>query len=62
MKEFDGMLQQYGFFRIHQSFLVNLKEVKKYNKTENTAVMTTGEQIDVARRKKDEFLDALGRY
>ncbi len=61
MKEFEGILQNHGFFRIHQSFLVNLKEVKKYNKTENTAVMITGAQIDVARRKKDEFLEALSK-
>ena len=61
IKEFDGMLQQYSFFRIHQSYLVNLKEVRKYYKIENTAVMSNGAQIDVARRKKDEFLEVLSK-
>ena len=59
IKEFEFLLQDHGFFRVHQSHLVNLKEVRKYVKSENYLLMRDGAQIQLARSRKDEFFQAL---
>lgn len=41
------------FFRCHKSYLVNLAMVMKYDK--ETAVLQSGEQVPIARRKFSEF-------
>ena len=61
IEEFDGLLLQYGFFRVHPNYLVSLKEVKRYLKGENMALMTSRVQIEVARNKKNDFFEALGK-
>jgi two-component system LytT family response regulator len=59
IKEFEFLLQDYGFYRVHQSHLINLKEVRKYVKSENYLLMRDGAQIQLARSRKDEFFTAL---
>ena len=60
LKDFEDMLQPYHFFRIHHSHLVNLSYIKKYIRGEGgQVVMQNGDVIDVARRKKEEFLRLL---
>lgn len=59
IKEFEFLLQEYGFYRVHQSHLINLKEVRKYVKSENYLLMRDGAQIQLARSRKDEFFNVL---
>jgi two-component system, LytTR family, response regulator len=60
LKEFDEILTPLNFFRIHQSHLVNLDYIVKYNKTEGgSVVMEDGNELPIARRRKDEFVDFL---
>jgi two-component system LytT family response regulator len=59
LKEFEFLLQDYGFYRVHQSHLINLKEVRKYVKSENYLLMRDGAQIQLARSRKDEFFNVL---
>ncbi|MFH2142936.1 MAG: LytTR family DNA-binding domain-containing protein [Bacteroidota bacterium] len=57
MKDFEDLLTKHGFFRIHQSYLVNLSQIKKYNRGQGGEVeMTDGELIPVSRSKKEDFL------
>ncbi|MDO6433936.1 LytTR family DNA-binding domain-containing protein [Flavitalea sp. BT771] len=57
LKDFEAMLQPYHFYRIHHSHLVNLKYVRKYIRGDGgQVVMENGDVIDVARRKKEDFL------
>jgi two-component system, LytTR family, response regulator len=57
LKDFEEMLSPYRFFRIHHSHVINLIHIKKYIRGEGgQVVMKNGDVIDVARRKKDEFL------
>ncbi len=56
IRETGEMLERHSFFRIHQSFLVNSKCVRKYNKHINSITLLNGEELPVAVRKKDEFL------
>ena len=57
MKEFEEILVNHGFFRIHQSYLVNLSHIKKYNRGQGGEIeMTDGVIIPVSRNKKEDFL------
>lgn len=59
IKEFEYLLQDFGFYRVHQSHLVNLKEVRKYVKSDNYLLMRDGAQIQLARSRKDDFFNVL---
>lgn len=60
LKEYDELLNGHHFFRVHQSHLINLKKVTKYIKGKGGQVMLSdGSIVDVAVRKKEEFLKAL---
>ncbi len=55
------MLEEYNFFRVHNSHLVNLAYVKSYNKGKGGSVsMIDNSEIEVSTRRKDDFLKKLG--
>jgi two-component system LytT family response regulator len=58
LKEFEHILGQNNFWRIHKSHLINLKHLKKYVKGDGggNVVMTDNSEIEVSRRNKDAFL------
>ena len=60
MREVELMLSNHGFFRIHNSRLINLEHVVEYTKG-GTVTMADGSVIDVSRRRKDDFLHLLNR-
>jgi two-component system LytT family response regulator len=60
LKDFENLLSDSGFCRVHHSFLINMSHVRKYIKGEGGyVVMTDDHYVDVSRRKKDEFLKLL---
>lgn len=60
LKEFEELLHEYDFIRVHNSHLINLHHVQNYTRGEGgTITMSDGTQVDVSRRKKDEFLIKL---
>ena len=61
LKEFEEMLPEDIFFRTHHSHLINLNFIKRYIKGDGGQIeLQNGTYIDVSRRKKDEFLKAIG--
>lgn len=65
LKEFDDMLTDVDFFRIHYSHLINLDYVKSYTKGKGGSVlMLDNSRIDVSTRRKDDFLKRVlaGRF
>ncbi|MEO0471510.1 MAG: LytTR family DNA-binding domain-containing protein [Bacteroidota bacterium] len=60
IKEYDEMLTDYNFFRIHQSHLINLKYLKNYTRGRGGYVeLTDGTTLDVSARRKSEFLKRM---
>ncbi len=61
LKWVDELMREHTFFRVHDSYLINLNHIKKYKKGgEGGIVELTGKkEADVARRRKDDFLKAL---
>ena len=57
LKEVDQLLPNDTFFRIHNSYIINLEKVKEYLKTDGYVILEPNHKIPVSRKKKSEFLD-----
>ncbi len=59
LKEIDQLLPEKTFFRIHNSYIINLDKVKEYIKTDGYVVLESNHKIPVSRKKKSDFLDLI---
>ena len=61
LKWVDELLNEHYFFRIHDSYLINVQHIKKYKKGGEGGVveLTDRYEADVSRRRKDDFLKLL---
>ncbi len=63
LKEYDELLCRTGFFRTHQSHLVNLDHILRYDKTDGGyLILDNKSMVPVSTRKKEELFrifDAL---
>ena len=60
LKEFDELLSDYNFLRVHQSHLINLNEAKSYIKTEGGYIkMKDGSTVSIARLRREMVLEKL---
>jgi len=63
LKEVETILGPFGFFRVHNSHLINLDEVAEYLKGEGGQVkLSDGSVVDVSRRRKEEFLERVKTF
>lgn len=59
----DDLLDEYDFFRIHHSSLINLTQVEKYMRDEGgEVIMNNGHNLLVARTRKADFLNVFTRF
>lgn len=58
IKEFESQLPNNIFVRTHQSYLVNMDYVDKYDKN-GYIFLKNGKQVPVSTRKKEEFINRL---
>jgi len=58
IKDFEDQLPDELFIRTHQSYVVNLKFVDKYDKT-GYIFLNSGIKVPVSTRKKEEFVSRL---
>lgn len=62
LKEFDELLEPHGFLRVHQSHLVNIKKIKRFDKQEGGfIILENNDTIPVSQRKKDYVLSVLSK-
>lgn len=59
LKFMEEKLAHLQFFRIHNSYLINLNKVKEFHKTDEYVVLSNQVKIPVSRQKKSDFLDKL---
>ena len=63
LKEYAKILESYGFFRIHQSHLVNLKKVKRILREDGIYVqLENNDLLQVSRRKKDALFKMMESF
>lgn len=61
LKEFEDILPEETFIRIHNSYIINKNFADKYIRGEGgQVVLSNGAVLDVAKRKKTDFLKAIG--
>jgi len=61
LKEFEERLTTASFVRPHQSFMVNLKFIDKYEKS-GVIYLKNGKKIPVSSRKKESFLTTFLKW
>lgn len=59
INEFGEELSNNQFFRISKSVLINLNHVYSFNKRSNQVLMKNNVLLDVARRRKVEFVNTI---
>jgi two-component system LytT family response regulator len=62
LKEYENLLADQQFMRVHNSYLINLNEVKKYIKSDGGyIIMSNDMNVSISPRKKDDLIDAMKR-
>lgn len=62
LKEFEDLLVENGFLRIHRSHVINLKHIKAYLKNDGGYIQLVNDEIiPISRNKKSEILDRINR-
>ena len=57
LKEINTILPNEIFFRVHNSYIINLTKVKEFFKTDGYVILEDNHKIPVSRQKKSEFLE-----
>jgi len=62
LKEYENLLEEYSFVRVHHSHLINFNYLKEYLKKDGGyAVMTDNSHVPVSFRKRDNLLNMIGK-
>lgn len=60
LKEYEELLEPYGFIRPHHSHLINVNKILRFDKVNGgSLILETLEEIPVSHRKKAEILQIL---
>lgn len=59
--EYEDLLTEHGFLRIHKSHLVNANYVSKVDR-EGTLLMTDGRQLTISKRRKEMVMSKLKKH
>jgi two-component system LytT family response regulator len=59
LKEVNDLLPEHYFFRIHNSYIINLNKIREFIKNEGYVIMESNHKIPVARQRKSDFLEKL---
>jgi two-component system LytT family response regulator len=61
--EYEELLKDSNFVRIHKSFVINLERVKEYIRGEGgSVILSNGHEIEVSRRKKDMLMTRMKEF
>ena len=60
LKEYENLLSEHLFMRVHNSYVINLREVKKYVKSDGGyIIMSNDMHVSISPRKKDDLIDSM---
>lgn len=60
LKDIQHVLEQQHFLRIHRQYIINLNEVKHFNRNDSLLTMTTNDVLPVSRLQKDKLIEQYG--
>lgn len=58
LKDYEELMKEHGFIRIHKSHIINKKHVINYT-SDGFLVMADNSKVEISRRRKEEVLDVL---
>jgi two-component system LytT family response regulator len=61
LKDFEQMLPENMFYRIHHGHMINLQHVERLQKGSSAVLMHNGKELEIAVRRKDGFMKAFLR-
>jgi len=57
LKEYEDMLADCGFYRVHKSWLINMLQIKRFERLDGGYIIMSNDlKIPVASRKRDELM------
>lgn len=60
LKEYENLLSEHNFFRVHQRYLVNLNHIKKVDKSDGGfVIMKNKKEIPVSQRQMKKLIELL---
>lgn len=60
MYEYIAILEEYGFARPHQSYMININHIQKIDRNDGGfVIMENGSEIPISTRRKQQFLALL---
>ena len=59
IKEYEYLLTEYAFHRVHQSHLIHVDSIDKYLKGDHCFRLTDGTMVQLARSRKDQFFEIM---
>ncbi|MBL7793720.1 MAG: response regulator transcription factor [Saprospiraceae bacterium] len=63
MGQLEEILDGQGFFRVHNSHLVNMRNIRQFVRTDGGyLVMDDGATVSVARNRKEDFLEQFSKF
>lgn len=63
LKEFEFLCANDMFVRVHNSYMVNIRNVKSYSKKNGgTITLVTDKEVPVSRGRKEEVISKLGEW
>lgn len=62
MKEYDDLLMDAGFLRVHHSHLINMNHLFCFEKAEGHVIMKDDSIVPVSNRKKDHLMELLNMF
>ncbi len=61
LKEYESLFDENQFMRVHNRYLINLREVRRFVKTEGGYILMNNEaQIGISPKKRAEFIEKMG--
>ena len=60
LKDIQGVLEEQHFLRIHRQYIINLNEVKHFNRNDGLLTMVTNDVLPVSRLQKDKLVEQYG--
>lgn len=57
--EYEPILEQWAFLRVHQSHLINMQYLQRYDKKNGVIIMHDQSNVPVSSRKKERLLELL---
>lgn len=59
LKYIEELLPDHMFYRVHNSYIINLLKIKEFHKSENYFLLTNNAVIPISRQRKNDIMDII---